>query len=48
MKALSYPYVKYNPCVPLLLLTVEKIERKIFDFVLLLRLLLLYLLFLLA
>ena len=36
MKALSYSYVKYSPRVPLLLLTVKKIERENFDFVLLL------------
>ena len=33
-KALSYSYVKYSSRVPLLLLTVEKIERENFDFVL--------------
>ena len=39
MKALSYSYVKYSPRVPLLRLTVKKIERESFDFVLLLLLL---------
>ena len=35
MKALSYSYVKYSPRFSLLLLTIEKIERENFDFVLL-------------
>ena len=35
MKTFTYSYVKYSPRVPLVLLTVEKIERKNFDFVLL-------------
>ena len=33
MKTFSYFYVKYRPRVPLLLLTVEKIQCKNFDFV---------------
>ena len=33
MKALSYSYVKYSLRVPLLLLTVKKIEVENFDFV---------------
>ena len=34
MKTLTYSYVKYSLRVPLLLLTVEKIEHENFDFVL--------------
>ena len=33
MKTLSYSYVKYSPRVPLLLLTVKKIKRENFNFV---------------
>ena len=39
MKTLSYSYVKYSPRVPLILLAVEEIKCKNFDFVLLLLLL---------
>ena len=45
MKALSYSYVKRSSRVPLLLLTVRKIESENFDFVLVI--ILLFLLFLL-
>ena len=33
MKTLSYSNVKYSPRVPLLLLTVEEIERENIDFI---------------
>ena len=36
MKTLSYSKIKYTPRVPLILITVEKIEHQIFDFIFLL------------
>ena len=45
MKTLSYSYVKYTTRVPLLVLTVEKIDYENFDFVVVVVVLLSFFLF---